>query len=74
MSQIHKHSIPANIAEHTLINPQMYRELYQRSVKDPDGFWAEYGKIIDWMKPYSKVKTHHSILVMSVSVGSKTVL
>ena len=32
MSQIHKHSIPANIAEHTLINPQMYRELYQRSV------------------------------------------
>lgn len=33
MSQIHKHSIPANIAEHTLINPQMYRELYQRSVK-----------------------------------------
>lgn len=56
MSQIHKHSIPANIAEHTLINPQMYRELYQRSVSDPDGFWAEYGKIVDWMKPYSKVK------------------
>lgn len=56
MSQIHKHSIPANIAEHTLINPQMYRELYQRSVSDPEGFWAEYGKIVDWMKPYSKVK------------------
>lgn len=46
MSQIHKHSIPANIAEHTLINPQMYRELYQRSVSDPEGFWAEYGKLL----------------------------
>ncbi|MBW7985109.1 acetate--CoA ligase [Enterobacillus tribolii] len=56
MSLVHKHPIPANIAEHTLINPQEYHQLYQRSVKDPDGFWAEYGKIVDWIKPFTKVK------------------
>ena len=30
--------------------------MYERSVKDPDGFWGEHGKRIDWIKPYTKVK------------------
>jgi acetyl-CoA synthetase len=33
-----------------------YRRLYERSVKDPEGFWAEQGKRLDWVKPYSKIK------------------
>src|SRR6185312_511677 len=33
-----------------------YKEMYARSLKDPDGFWAEEAKRIDWMKPFSKVK------------------
>jgi acetyl-CoA synthetase len=32
MSQIHKHDIPANIAERCLINPEQYHEKYQQSV------------------------------------------
>lgn len=27
MSQIHKHTIPANIADRCLINPQQYEEI-----------------------------------------------
>ncbi len=30
MSQIHKHTIPANIADRCLINPQQYEAMYQR--------------------------------------------
>ena len=30
--------------------------MYQRSVDDPNGFWAEHGKRIDWIKPFTKVK------------------
>jgi len=30
--------------------------MYQASVEDPDTFWGEQGKILDWMKPYTKVK------------------
>ncbi|SED89865.1 acetate--CoA ligase [Beijerinckia sp. 28-YEA-48] len=33
-----------------------YKEMYARSIKDPDGFWAEHGKRIDWIKPFTKVK------------------
>jgi acetyl-CoA synthetase len=33
-----------------------YFRLYQESVADPDRFWAEHGKRIDWIKPFSKVR------------------
>ncbi|MDN5680858.1 MAG: acetyl-coenzyme A synthetase, partial [Ewingella sp.] len=56
MSQVHKHPIPASIAERTLIAPEQYHQYYQQSVENPDAFWAEQGKILDWIKPYSKVK------------------
>jgi acetyl-CoA synthetase len=56
MSQIHKHPIPANIAERCLINPEQYQAQYQQSVTDPDAFWGEQGKILDWMRPYTRVK------------------
>src|SRR3712207_2632697 len=30
--------------------------MYRHSVEDPDGFWGEHGRRIDWIKPYTKVK------------------
>jgi acetyl-CoA synthetase len=33
-----------------------YFRLYQQSVADPDRFWAEHGKRIDWIKPFTKVR------------------
>lgn len=51
MSQIHKHTIPANIADRCLINPQQYEAMYQQSINVPDTFWGEQGKILDWIKP-----------------------
>ena len=56
MSQIHKHDIPANIADRCLISPEQYQEKYQQSVSSPDAFWGEQGHILDWIKPYQKVK------------------
>ncbi|WNN44000.1 MULTISPECIES: acetate--CoA ligase [Winslowiella] len=56
MSQIHKHPVPANIAENTLINAEQYQSMYQQSVQDPEAFWGEQGKILDWIKPYTRVK------------------
>jgi acetyl-CoA synthetase len=44
------------IAESAWVDAAKYAEMYERSVKDPDGFWAEHGKRIDWITPYSKVK------------------
>lgn len=56
MSQTHKHAIPANIADRCLINPEQYETKYKQSINDPDTFWGEQGKILDWITPYQKVK------------------
>ena len=34
-----------------------YQEMYQLSLTDSDSFWAEHGKRIDWIKPYSKISS-----------------
>mmetsp|Transcript_24318 Transcript_24318/g.31674 ORF Transcript_24318/g.31674 Transcript_24318/m.31674 type:complete len:648 (+) Transcript_24318:615-2558(+) len=33
-----------------------YDEMYASSVSDPDKFWGDVGKRLDWIKPYSIVK------------------
>ncbi len=33
-----------------------YLDMYSRSVDDTEGFWAEHGRRIDWMRPYSRIK------------------
>ncbi len=38
------------------IDEAQYKELYQASVSDPEAFWGEQGKRLDWIKPYNKVK------------------
>ena len=30
-----------------------YERLYNWSISDPDGFWTEQGKRLDWIKPYT---------------------
>ncbi|WP_425459976.1 acetate--CoA ligase [Hydrocarboniclastica marina] len=39
-----------------LVNDGRYEALYRQSVDDPETFWGEQGKRIDWMKPFTKVK------------------
>jgi acetyl-CoA synthetase len=48
--------VPEALAKTAHINRAKYQEMYERSVKDPEGFWREHGKCIDWIKPYTKVK------------------
>ncbi|KQP72556.1 acetyl-coenzyme A synthetase [Methylobacterium sp. Leaf465] len=33
-----------------------YLAMYEASVADPERFWSEHGKRIDWMTPFTKVK------------------
>jgi acetyl-CoA synthetase len=56
MSEQHVFPVPAEIAKSALIDDAKYTEMYERSFEDPEGFWAEHGKRIDWIKPYTKVK------------------
>src|SRR5471030_2087782 len=56
MSHPHTYPIPANIAQHALISREQYQQMYQQSVTDPEAFWGQQGKIIDWITPYTMVK------------------
>lgn len=38
------------------VDNDKYLELYQQSIDNPDTFWAEQAKIIDWIEPFTKVK------------------
>jgi len=49
-------AVPDAFAANALIDDKQYQKLYKQSVEDPESFWAEQGKRIDWIKPYSTVK------------------
>ena len=45
----------ADLAKSALIDANGYAALYRDSISNPDQFWAEHGKRIDWIKPYSQI-------------------
>ncbi|NRA83334.1 MAG: AMP-binding protein, partial [Gammaproteobacteria bacterium] len=45
-----------DFAQNALVNNDKYNEMYQQSITQPDIFWGEHGKRLDWIKPYTKVK------------------
>ncbi len=56
MSEVQVFPVMGGVAADALCNEKQYFETYARSVKDPEAYWAEEGKRIDWIKPYSKIK------------------
>ena len=48
--------VPEAIAKSALIDKAKYQAWYKKSIEDPEGFWGEHGKRLDWMKPFTKVK------------------
>ncbi len=54
MSEIHP--VTRDWSERAWVDDAEYKALYARSVSDPDGFWGEIGKTLDWIKPFTKVK------------------
>ena len=50
------HAVPEAFASNALIDDARYQSMYAQSVENPDAFWAEQGKRLDWITPYTKVK------------------
>ncbi|MFP6757374.1 MAG: acetate--CoA ligase, partial [Alphaproteobacteria bacterium] len=48
--------VPEAVAKAALIDDGQYQAMYRQSIEDPDTFWGEHGKRVDWIKPYSRVK------------------
>jgi len=48
--------VPQEWVERAWVDDTAYRQMYDRSVNDPEGFWGEHGKRLHWFKPYTTVK------------------
>ncbi len=54
--QTHTYPPSAELSANAHVDAAKYQEMYAASVADPEAFWSEQGKRIDWIKPYTKVK------------------
>ena len=50
------HPVTPDWKQRAYIDDAKYRELYARSVADPESFWAGEAGRIDWIKPFTRVK------------------
>ncbi|MBI1272935.1 MAG: acetate--CoA ligase [Alphaproteobacteria bacterium] len=48
--------VPAEFARHAHIDAARYKEMYDRSVREPDAFWREQAARLTWIKPFTRVK------------------
>jgi len=56
MSDSNIHDVIPSFAAAAHIDRERYEEMYQRSVSDPDAFWAEQADIfVDWFTPWNTV-------------------
>ena len=51
-----KFSPSKEFAANAHVDAELYNAMYAASVADPEAFWEEHGKRIDWIKPFSTVK------------------
>ena len=50
------HDIPTEWSKRAYVDDAKYKAMYEASIRDPDKFWGEHGKRVDWIKPFTKVK------------------
>ncbi|MBK1640656.1 acetate--CoA ligase [Chromatium okenii] len=56
MSEEKLYAVPAAIAAKAHVNAEQYAEMYQRSIDDPAGFWAEQAnQFVSWSQPWTNV-------------------
>jgi acetyl-CoA synthetase len=48
--------VPEHTLARTRCTDETFKEMYARSIENPDGFWAEAAERLDWIKPFTKVK------------------
>ena len=52
------HPVPPDFAAQARLRKDDYDRLYAESVSDPDKFWGEVGKRLDWMRPVHAGQGH----------------
>lgn len=56
MFDLSKYPTALAVSQATALSVDDYKRLYRQSIDDPDGFWVEQAKRLDWIKPWSSVQ------------------
>ena len=56
MSEVKTYPVDSEFAAKAHIDNANYLAMYEQSIEDPDAFWGEHGKRLDWFSPYTRVK------------------
>jgi acetyl-CoA synthetase len=56
MSDVKTYPPTAEFSANSHADKATYDDMYAASIADPDAFWGEHGKRVEWIKPYTKVK------------------
>ena len=48
--------VPSAFAQNANLSPKAYQENYERSIEEPEAFWAEQAKRLNWMKSPTQIK------------------
>ena len=61
------HPPSAEFAEKAYVDAAGYAAMYKASMDDPEAFWSEHGRRLDWITPYTRAK-HTSFDYHNVSI------
>lgn len=50
------HSVRADFGGAARLDSERYAREHQRSIEDPEGFWGEVGRRLEWVRPFSRVR------------------
>ena len=56
MTEAQVYSVPDAWQKTAHVDSTRYYEMYEASIANPDIFWGEHGRRLDWMRPYSQVR------------------
>ncbi|WP_144172317.1 acetate--CoA ligase [Pseudomonas sp. Kh13] len=56
MTAASQYPVRPEVLAKTLTDEATYKTMYQQSVVNPDAFWREQAKRLDWINPFTKVK------------------
>ncbi|HJO88521.1 MAG: acetate--CoA ligase [Alphaproteobacteria bacterium] len=56
MSESKTYPVTESLKASAWIDEETYFKEYERSLNDPEDFWAEQGNRLDWIRPFTRVK------------------
>ena len=71
------HQPPADLVARAAVDAEGYARMYAASIADPDAFWGEHGRRLDWIRPHTRVKNssfdHHNVSIKWFEAGKLNV-